>query len=155
MPSNKLFAVSKAVLIAACIMGCGLYSERPPEEWNDRYLLLYNAEKDTHNGCTLIEDGEEYTATFEDFLNCDIFQKGAKIKWTALGDNKWLLVARKGADTHRFEIEETETYLGNEGVDIVSWSYNDWELKGDQKTANFHRLMDSVEWHAFQALRGQ
>ena len=40
--------------------------------------------------------------------------------------------------------------MGVEGVDIIYWSYNDVALEGIQKTGNFHRLMDSKEWHEYQ-----
>lgn len=142
-----------SVMVLVFVMGaCGMMSETtPPEEWNDRYIFAYNEEEDAHYGCTIIVDGEEYGATFEDFLCCKLFNQGAKVSWADLGDETWELIARKGSQTHRFQFQKAVTPMGVEGVDIVFWSYNDMALEGFQRTANFHRLMDSKEWHQYQS----
>ena len=96
---------------------------------------------------TLVEDDNEYFATFEDFMNTMIFNDDAKIEWTKLDEDTWLLVSSIYGDIHRFELQKVLTAKGNKGVDILSWSMNDYQVEGHQKLGNFHKLLDTKEYY--------
>jgi hypothetical protein len=76
-------------------------------------------------------------------MNTSIFQDDAKIEWTKIDDVAWLLVTTVGPYAHRFELREVLTPNGNEGVDVISWSMDGYQIEGIQKTGNLYKLLDS------------
>jgi len=138
------------MLILVMATGCSKTAEGPQEEWNDLFIFSYDAEDNVHYGCTLIEDGEEYTASFEDFMNCRIFNDKSDVKWTEIGGDMWVLVVKDGVNKHEFELERTVTAKGNECVAVISWTLNGDIANDTVKTVNFHRLLGSKEWQTYQ-----
>ena len=142
-------------LSTAIVAACSSKSQGPPEDWNDRAILSYIEEDDAHYTATIIEDGYEHRATFADFMNPIIFQDDAKIEWSNIDEDTWLLVATTGQDVHRFELQKVITPKGNEGVDILSWSMNGYQIEGIQKTGNFHKLLNSKQYQEYQQAENQ
>jgi len=142
-----LYRLMLVCFLSTAILACSSKSQGPPEEWNNRYIFSYIEDEDLHYACTLVEDDYEYWATFEDFMNTMIFLEDAKIEWTNIDEDTWLLVTTISPDIHRFELQKVLTPKGNEGVDILSWSMNDYQVEGIQKTGNLYKLLDSKEYH--------
>ena len=147
MFAKNSYRLILVLCLSTTIFACSSKPQGPPEEWNGRVIFSYVEEDDAHYVCTLVNDDYEYRATFEDFMNTLIFQDDAKIEWTSIDDDTWLLVTKNAPDTHRFELQKVLTPKGNEGVDILSWSMNDYQVEGIQKTGNLYKLLDSKEYH--------
>jgi hypothetical protein len=133
--------------LSTALLACSSNSEGPQEEWNDRYIFSYDEDEDNHYVGTLVDGDDEYWATFDDFMKIQIFNEDAKIEWTKVDENTWLLVTSIYGDIHRFKLQKVLTAKGNEGVDILSWSMNDYQVEGIQKTGNFHKLLDTKEYY--------
>ena len=150
----KRRSIARALMLALfflpLFMACNPGAKRPPEDWNDRRIFSYDESDGGHYGCTLVDDDVAYPATFEDFMNCRIFEFDPDVTWTAMGDEAWLLVTRTDVNRHEFVLKKSVTPMGVEGVDIVSWTMNGTRLAGLQKTGNLNRMLDSREWRDYQ-----
>lgn len=135
------------LFLSATVIACNTKSQGPPEEWYTKAILSYDEERDAHYACTLVEGDYEYKATFEDFMNTVIFRNDAKIEWSKIDDDTWHLVTAVDSDLHDFELREVITAKGNEGVEILSWSMNDYKIETFQKTGNLHKLLNSKEYN--------